>query len=71
MENKTHELISSDVIQKAFYMDFVSEADTLEEYGEEILNILGDDIFKYLKDEHFSHSDLFNLIYEDPVADTI
>ena len=63
MEDKVKKIISYPVIEVCFGMDFISEANTIEEYGEELYKILGDDIFKLLERENIQYEDILEAVH--------
>lgn len=64
MEDKIKKIISYPVIEVCFGMDFISEANNIEQYGEELYKILGDDIFKLLEREDLGYEDILEEIYK-------
>lgn len=64
MEDKIKKIISYGVIEVCFGMDFVSEANTIEEYSEELYEILGDDIFDLLENKNLGYEDILEEIYK-------
>lgn len=64
MEDKIKKIISYQVIEVCYGMDFISEANTIEEYGEELYKILGDDIFELLERENIQYEDILEEIYK-------
>lgn len=63
MEDKVKKIISYPVIEVCFDMDFISEANNIEEYGEELYKELGDDIFKLLERESVQYEDILEAIH--------
>ena len=63
MEDKIKKIISYSVIEVCYGMDFISEANNIEQYGEELYKILGDDIFKLLKREDIQYADILEEIH--------
>lgn len=63
MENKIKKIISYSVIEVCYGMDFISEANNIEEYGEELYKILGDDIFKLLEREDIQYEDILEEVH--------
>lgn len=64
MEDKVKKIISYRVIEVCFGMDFISEANSVEEYTEELYKILGDDIFSLLENEDLGYEDILEEIYK-------
>lgn len=67
MEDKIKKIISYQVIEVCFGMDFISEANTIEQYGEELYNILGDDIFKLLENKDLGYEDILEEVHKRKV----
>ena len=63
MEDKIKKIISYQVIEVCFGMDFISEANTIEEYSEELYEILGDDIFLLLERENIQYADILEEVH--------
>lgn len=63
MEDKIKKIISYPVIEVCFGMDFISEANTIEEYSEELYRELGDDIFTLLKNENLGYEDILEAVH--------
>jgi hypothetical protein len=63
MEDKIKKIISYSVIEVCFGMDFISEANIIEQYGEELYKILGDDIFKLLERKNIQYADILEEVY--------
>ena len=63
MEDKVKKIISYQVIEVCFGMDFISEANCIEEYGKELYKILGDDIFKLLENEDIKYEDILEAVH--------
>ena len=63
MEDKVKKIISYPVIEVCFGMDFISEANNIEEYTEELYKILGDDIFKLLEREDIQYEDILEAVH--------
>lgn len=63
MEDKIKKIISYQVIEVCFGMDFISETNTIEEYSEELYEILGDDIFKLLEREDIQYEDILEEVH--------
>ena len=63
MEDKIKKIISYQVIEICFGMDFISEANTIEEYSEELYKILGDDIFELLERENIQYEDILEEVH--------
>lgn len=63
MEDKIKKIIGYQVIEVCFGMDFISEANTIEEYSEELYKILGDDIFKLLEREDLGYEDILEEVH--------
>lgn len=63
MEDKLKKIISYPVIEVCFGMDFISEANNIEEYTEELYKILGDDIFKLLEREDIQYEDILEAVH--------
>lgn len=63
MEDKVKKIISYQVIEVCYGMDFISKANTIEQYGEELYKILGDDIFKLLKNEDLGYEDILEEVH--------
>ena len=64
MEDKIKKIISYPVIEVCFGMDFISEANSVEEYAKELYKILEDDIFKLLEREDLGYEDILEEIYK-------
>lgn len=64
MEDKIKKIISYPVIEVCFGMDFISEANNIEEYGEELYKILGDDIFTLLEREDIQYEDILEAVHK-------
>lgn len=64
MEDKIKKIISYQVIEVCFGMDFISEAKNIEQYGEELYKILGDDIFELLERENVQYEDILEDIHK-------
>ncbi len=64
MENKIKKIISYQVIEVCFGMDFISEANCIEQYAEELYKILGDDIFNLLENKNLGYEDILEEIYK-------
>lgn len=63
MEDIVKKIISYSVIEVCYGMDFISEANTIEQYGEELYKILGDDIFKLLEREDIQYTDILEAVH--------
>jgi hypothetical protein len=63
MEDKIKKIISYPVIEVCFGMDFISEANNIEEYGEELYKILGDNIFELLERENVQYADILEEVH--------
>lgn len=63
MENKIKKIISYQVIEVCYGMDFISEAKNIEEYGEELYKIFGDDIFELLEREDIQYEDILEEVH--------
>lgn len=63
MEDKVKKIISYPVIEVCFGMDFISEANCIEQYAEELYKILGDDIFKLLERENIQYEDILEAVH--------
>lgn len=63
MEDKVKKIISYHVIEVCFGMDFISEANNIEQYAEELYKILGDDIFKLLERENIQYEDILEAVH--------
>lgn len=63
MEDKVKKIISYSVIEVCFGMDFISEANSIEQYSEELYKILGDDIFKLLEREDIQYEDILEEVH--------
>ena len=63
MEDKIKKIISYPVIEVCFGMDFISEANTIEEYSEELYKELGDDIFKLLERENIQYEYILEAVH--------
>lgn len=63
MEDKIKKIIGYQVIEVCYGMDFISEANSIEEYGEELYEILGDDIFKLLERENIQYEDILEEVH--------
>lgn len=64
MEDKIKKIISYGIIEVCFGMDFISEAKSIEEYGEELYKILGDDIFTLLEREDIQYEDILEAVHK-------
>lgn len=64
MEDKVKKIISYPVIEVCFGMDFISEANSVEDYAEELYRELGDDIFGLLENEVLGYEDILEEIYK-------
>ena len=64
MEDKTKKIISYPVIEVCFDMDFISEANSIEEYSEELYKELGDDIFTLLERENLDYEDILEAVHK-------
>lgn len=64
MEDKIKKIISYQVIEVCFGMDFISETNSIEEYSEELYKILGDDIFLLLERENIEYGDILEEVYK-------
>ena len=67
MEDKVKKIISYPVIEVCFGMDFISEANSVEDYAEELYRELGDDIFGLLENEVLGYEDILEEIYKRKV----
>ena len=67
MEDKVKKIIGYPVIEVCFGMDFISEANSVEEYAEELYRELGDDIFGLLENEVLGYEDILEEIYKRKV----
>lgn len=67
MEDKIKKIISYPVIEVCFGMDFISEANTIEEYSEELYKILGNDIFTLLEREDIQYADILEEVHKRKV----
>lgn len=63
MEDKIKKIISYQVIEVCFGMDFISEANNIEQYGEELYKILGDGIFDLLENKNLGYEDILEEIH--------
>lgn len=63
MEDKIKKIISYSVIEVCFGMDFISEANNIEEYSEELYKELGDDIFELLERENMDYEDILEAVH--------
>ena len=63
MEDKIKKIISYPVIEVCFGMDFISEANNIEQYGEELYEILGDDIFTLLENKDLGYEDILEEVH--------
>ena len=63
MEDKIKKIISYQVIEICFGMDFISEANTIGEYSEALYKILGDDIFELLERENIQYADILEEVH--------
>lgn len=63
MEDKVKKIISYPVIEVCFGMDFISEANCIEEYSEELYKILGDDIFTLLENKDLGYEDILEAVH--------
>ena len=64
MEDKIKKIISYSVVEVCYGMDFISETNNIEEYGEELYKILGDDIFKLLEREDIEYEDILEEVHK-------
>lgn len=64
MEDKIKKIISYPVIEVCFGMDFISETKNIEEYAEELYEILGDDIFDLLENKNLGYGDILEEIHK-------
>ncbi len=64
MEDKIKKIISYQVIEVCFGMDFISEANTIEEYSEELYKELGDDIFTLLENKDLGYEDILEAVHK-------
>jgi hypothetical protein len=64
MKDKIKKIISYPVIEVCFGMDFISEANIIEQYGEELYRELGDDIFKLLERENIQYADILEEVHK-------
>jgi hypothetical protein len=64
MEDKIKKIISYQVIEVCYGMDFISEANSVEEYAEELYKELGDDIFDLLENKNLGYEDILEEIYK-------
>nr|DAX71791.1 MAG TPA: hypothetical protein [Caudoviricetes sp.] len=64
MEDKIKKIISYPVIEVCFGMDFISEANSVEEYAKELYRELGDDIFELLERENVEYGDILEEIHK-------
>lgn len=67
MENKIKKIISYQVVEVCFGMDFISEANTIEQYSEELYKELGDDIFTLLERENVQYEDILEEVHKRKV----
>lgn len=67
MEDKIKKIISYQVVEVCFGMDFISEAKSIEEYSEELYKILGDDIFLLLERENIQYADILEEVHKRKV----
>lgn len=67
MENKIKKIISYQVVEVCFGMDFISEANTIEQYSEELYKELGDDIFTLLERENVQYEDILEAVHKRKV----
>lgn len=63
MEDKIKKIISYSAVEVCYGMDFISEANTIEEYGEELYKILGDNIFKLLERDDIQYEDILEEVH--------
>ena len=63
MEDKIKKIISYSAVEVCYGMDFISEANNIEQYGEELYEILGDDIFEFLEREDIQYEDILEEIH--------
>ena len=64
MEDKIKKITSYQVIEVCYDMDFISEANSVEEYAEELYKELGDGIFDLLKNKNLGYEDILEEIYK-------
>ena len=64
MEDKIKKIISYPVIEVCFGMDFISEANSIEEYAKELYKELGDDIFSLLENKDLGYEDILEEIHK-------
>lgn len=64
MEDIVKKIISYPVIEVCFGMDFISEANSVEEYAKELYRELGDGIFSLLENENLGYEDILEEIYK-------
>lgn len=64
MEDIVKKIISYPVIEVCFGIDFISEANCIEQYAEELYKILGDDIFNLLENKNLGYEDILEEIYK-------
>lgn len=64
MEDKIKKIISYSVVEVCYGVDFISETNNIEEYGEELYKILGDDIFKLLEREDIEYEDILEEVHK-------
>ena len=64
MEDIVKKIISYPVIEVCFGMDFISEANTVEEYTKELYKELGDGIFSLLENKDLGYEDILEAVHK-------
>lgn len=64
MEDKVKKIISYQVIEVCYGMDFISETNNIEEYTEELYKELGDDIFTLLENKDLGYEDILEAVHK-------